>query len=66
MNEDAKKLMYQTIDSLSNAERQQLIAYLDVSRQQHRLCDIVTQEELDMLYAASLDIATQSQSKKKH
>lgn len=64
MDEDTKRLMYQTIDSLSLGERQQLIAYLEASRPRHRVCDIVTQEELDMLYATSLDIEAQSKRNK--
>ncbi|EGU36008.1 hypothetical protein ACRZ5S_16805 [Vibrio scophthalmi] len=60
MNEDTKRMMYQTIDSLSAGERQQLIAYLEASSQHHRVCDIVTQEELDMLYATTLDIEAQN------
>ncbi|EGU31965.1 hypothetical protein VII00023_07914 [Vibrio ichthyoenteri ATCC 700023] len=59
MDKEAKRMMYQTIDLLSVGERQQLIAYLEESKQQRRISDIVTQEELEMIYAASLNIETQ-------
>ncbi|MDA0148143.1 hypothetical protein [Vibrio sp. LaRot3] len=48
------KEIYETVDEMSLDEKQQLIAYLEESRQPRSIIDVVTQEELDLIYAATL------------
>ncbi|WP_260260571.1 hypothetical protein [Vibrio intestinalis] len=48
------KEVYETVDEMSLDEKQQLIAYLEESRQPRSVVDVVTQEELDLIYATTL------------
>ncbi|KII76652.1 hypothetical protein [Vibrio renipiscarius] len=55
MNNKELKKMYQTVDELSVSEKQQLAAYLQAPKSHHSVKDIVTQEELEMIYAVTLE-----------
>ncbi|GAB2648569.1 hypothetical protein [Vibrio panuliri] len=59
-------VIYQMIDSLSNEDKQQVIGYLGESVQREGLREVITQEELDLIYSTlKQDYSTFTQDRAK-
>ena len=50
MDKETIRNLYQMIDSLSGDERQQLVAYLNSATDKVKNQEVITQEELDLIY----------------
>lgn len=50
MDKESIRNLYQMIDSLSGDERQQLVAYLNSATNKVKNQEVITQEELDLIY----------------
>ena len=48
------KALYDQVNKLSSEEKKQLIVYLQAEPRPTQIEDVVTQEELDMLYAVAV------------
>ncbi|GAK82488.1 hypothetical protein JCM19238_24 [Vibrio ponticus] len=53
MNNEDLHTMYNMVDSLSADERKQLIAYLIKPQREQDIRQIITQEELDLIYSTA-------------
>lgn len=53
MNDDDLHTIYNMVDSLSADERKQLIAYLCSPQDEHSIHQIITPEELDLIYSTA-------------
>ncbi len=59
-------VIYQMIDSLSNEDKQQVIGYLGESVQREGLREVITQEELDLIFSTlKQDYSTFTQDRAK-
>ncbi|WP_114767023.1 hypothetical protein [Vibrio rhodolitus] len=54
MNNEDLNTMYNMVDSLSADERKQLIAYLSKPQREQDIRQIITQEELDLIYSTAV------------